>query len=166
MQSVFPIFFVLATKRQLLESPNSKILIIDGAFYCYPGDYYQIIIFLIQVYDVKKYICVMHIVMDSKTHEDYKTVINIAKNLMNGANFNTIISDIESGLKRAIGEIFPNSIQKGCYFHYCNCIKRKFKKLYGDNNEIKDIKKIFLNLPFLNDSEINIFGKKISFFQK
>lgn len=40
------------------------------------------------------------------------------------------MTDFESGLRKALKEVYPKAVLYGCWFHYRKCILRKIK-LYG-----------------------------------
>ena len=113
----------------------------------------------------------MHIIMESKKFENYLHASNTAKTFLPDIEIEFIITDFETGLKKAIKSAFPTIKHKACYFHYSMLIKKKFKELFPKPSE-KDIhiKKIFQNLPFLTNEEMDnfwkLFEKKYEKYQK
>lgn len=71
-----------------------------------------------------------------------------------------IISDFEAGLRKAINEIYPSAKLFGCWFHYCQAIRKKCSELglgslLFSNPEARFFQKQILNLPLLPSADIN-----------
>lgn len=80
----------------------------------------------------------------------------------------SIMSDFELAMRRAIKEIFPQTKQLTCWFHFCQAAKKRAMQrpqlvqhlLYGDNFEAKSIYYKLLSLPLLPAKDIvNEFKK-------
>lgn len=121
--------------------------------------------------------------MDKKTENTYWHIFNyIENNIFNLApkSFNT---DYECGMQNALKRIYPNAQLVGCWFHYCQAVRRKivqrFKNLQTyikTSNQANAMYHKFLSLPLLphyliqNSFEqlklmINIFDKDQHFDQ-
>ncbi|CAF3065059.1 unnamed protein product, partial [Rotaria sp. Silwood2] len=71
----------------------------------------------------------------------------------------SILSDFESGTIKTIKELFPNTVHRGCLFHYGQCIWRHIQenglstKYDDDDNFRLNVRKL-LSLPFVPASEV------------
>lgn len=63
------------------------------------------------------------------------------------------MSDFESGLRKAIKEVYPQTVINGCWFHYRKCIRKKIKRL--------GISKLWTKKSEENNPEIALHAKKI-----
>lgn len=70
-----------------------------------------------------------------------------------------IITDFETGLRKAINETFPNVKLRGCWFHYCAAITKKchefgMRTLLFSNPTARFFKRQIMDLPLLPSSDI------------
>lgn len=71
--------------------------------------------------------------MESKSTTSYKQLFNyIEANLLN-MKPQVIHSDYEASLLRAIRETYPSAKHVGCWFHYCQAVRRRLGRGKGHN---------------------------------
>jgi hypothetical protein len=71
----------------------------------------------------------------------------------------SFLTDFETGLLRAIAEELPDTQQRGCFFHFCQCCYRQIQSLglqqtYRENNAHRIILRVSMALAFLPSAEI------------
>lgn len=98
--------------------------------------------------------------MTRKTQKAYEHIFQfIDANLLElkPKTFNT---DFEKGLRNAIIKIFPQTRLKGCWFHFCQALRRKLSKMselaqrVKTTDEARRVFKKILVLPLLPPEEI------------
>lgn len=62
--------------------------------------------------------------------------------------------DFEKGLRKCLNKVYPNSIIRGCWYHYCAAFRKKSRKLgmtplMNINADAKVILKELMSLPLL-----------------
>ena len=107
-------------------------MFIDGTWYKQNG-FEQILIVLYKDIITKEKIPGCYIIMNNKKFEIYKEIMFSLKNILtqNGIyelEIETITTDAELALIKAINHIFPKIKHFNCYFHYKQDLIRKFKK--------------------------------------
>lgn len=112
--------------------------------------------------------------MESKSTRSYKQVFTYIEDNLLKLKPETIHSDYEAGLLKALKILYPSSKLVGCWFHYCQAIRRKLGRNKGRNffcslKEDKaayNIYKKILDLPLLPAEKISegfaIIQKEIS----
>ena len=119
----------------------AKHIFIDGTWYK-PNGYEQILIILYKDIITKEKIPGCYIIMNNKKYEIYKEIflalINIlTQNHIYNLDFETITTDVELALIKAVNAAFPMVRHFNCYFHYKQDLIRKFKKAYIRENPKK-----------------------------
>lgn len=95
--------------------------------------------------------------MTRKTTECYIAVFEfIERNLfkLKPAEFMT---DFEDGMRKAIKKRWPKAKIRGCWFHLCRAIERRYRKLglhKLKRTNGKKIKKMLMNIPLLPENMI------------
>lgn len=92
--------------------------------------------------------------MTRKTTECYAAVLEFIENRVFQLKPSEIITDFEEGMRIAIRNQYPNTILRGCWFHYCAAIRKKCLKLglhslLKSNDDAKIIKKELMSIPLL-----------------
>lgn len=92
--------------------------------------------------------------MSNRTAESYQAVIEYIEKNVFKLEPASLMTDWELGMRKALKTCYPNSILRGCWFHYCSSLKKKLLNL-GLNGVLKscaDAKMIvqqFMSLPLL-----------------
>lgn len=92
--------------------------------------------------------------MTSKSQESYTALFKYIEDNVFHMQPDEIITDFEDGLRAAIKKQWPNTILRGCWYHYCVCICKKFISLglgplLKNNIFARQIKNMVLCLPLL-----------------
>lgn len=83
----------------------------------------------------------------------------IEKNVLN-LRPTSVMSDYEVGLRKALQEVYPGLITRGCYFHFTQAIRKRASQIPGFFNSLKScalqhkLYHKFLRIPLLPASEI------------
>lgn len=72
-----------------------------------------------------------------------------------------VITDFEAALRKAINEIYPAAILRGCWFHFCKEIWKKcselgMRSMLFSNLNAKIFQKQLMNVPLLPKDQIVI----------
>lgn len=97
---------------------------------------------------------VFYILMSNRTAESYRAVIEYIEKNVFQLQPASLMTDWEAGMRKALRICYPNSILRGCWFHYCSSLKRKLANL-GLNGLLKScsnakiVAHLFMSLPLL-----------------
>lgn len=92
--------------------------------------------------------------MTSKSQECYTALFKYIEEHIFEMKPDEIITDFEDGLRSAIRKKWPSIILRGCWYHFCVCICKKFISLglgtfLKRNTYARQIKNMILCLPLL-----------------
>lgn len=97
----------------------------------------------------------VYVLMTNKSEEAYTHVFRyIEENVFHMAP-TSFMSDFERGMRNAFRTVYPGCIIYGCWFHYCQAIRRKstqmpgFAKFLKGNVDAKKLFHKFMALPLL-----------------
>lgn len=95
--------------------------------------------------------------MTRKTAICYTTLFKFIENKIVNLEPTEFMTDFEDGMRKAIKLVYPNSILRGCWFHYIraitrNCLKLGMGKFLFHNAEV--VKKQIMSLPLLPTDNI------------
>ncbi|KAL3679042.1 hypothetical protein R1sor_021998 [Riccia sorocarpa] len=128
----------------------------DGTFDSCPHLFQQL--FIIHAFFGERQVPLLYVLMSSKDREAYISLFQNLKDLAvrRGRRFSPqqILSDFESGLILAIRDEFPQSLHRGCYFHFTHAIWWKVQQLglstvYTNNESIRGHIRQLMALGFL-----------------
>ena len=128
-----------ATDQELEWLRKSKRIKIDGTFKIVKGPFYQLVSIhsLINAGHRSESVPVGYIIMSGKSQADYTGVFKELKAFMeaDGSTWKLkrAMVDYEIALRNALKEVFPAIKLQGCWFHYCQAIYRRVKKLNLEN---------------------------------
>ena len=161
----FLLFQLTCDKKQIIGFSSDFMLScvkectvigIDSTFYSSPNNYYQLCVFIGRSSVIN--LPLLYLLLPNKSEATYcyafecfkRSLIESGGCFMENVKF---VSDFEFAEINAIKKIFlinSNSLQL-CYFHYCQAIEKKFRKIFGflaDSFE-KNLLKIIKLLPFI-----------------
>jgi hypothetical protein len=101
----------------------------DGTFKTAPHPFYQV--FTIHGICFKKVLPAVYVLMANRTEASYVKVLNELKNLQANLNPSSIMTDFEKASINAFKITFPNASNRGCFFHFCQCIYKKLQQCNG-----------------------------------
>lgn len=70
--------------------------------------------------------------MSKKSRKSYEHLFNYINSEILPLNGATFITDYEMGLRNALKTVFPTSKLFGCWFHYCQSVRRQITTKYKD----------------------------------
>lgn len=119
---------ILASKEQLMQLTKSNMLFMDGTFKTCPNLWNQLYLIKGQIRQGQN-LLLAAILLTRKTQEAYVQLFRKLKSLAMEIHGRTIspsliMSDFETGLIPAIAQEFPETLHKGCYFHYSQSVYR------------------------------------------
>lgn len=126
---------VFASHRVLEVAKKQATICIqsDATYKCLPKieGFYQLFIASYQL-DRNVY-PMMYAIMEKKTEKAYFKVFEILKTFLGATEVNTSMTDYETALRKAIKKVYPQTLIKGCFFHYKKAVSRRIRKLGLDN---------------------------------
>lgn len=119
----------------------------DGTFKTVPHLFCQ----LYTIHGLKENVSIplLYILLPDKTKETYVRMLTEIKNLKPSLNPSTIMSDFENAVISAISIVFPNCLNRGCFFHFCQCVYRKIQN-QGLKQRYDSDPEFALNIRMLN----------------
>lgn len=93
--------------------------------------------------------------MTRKTRESYTAVLRYIEDNIYKLQPVLFMTDFETAMRNALSVVYENVRIRGCWFHYCQAIRRKcakINKFFNELDKYPDAKKIyhkFLALPLL-----------------
>ncbi|CAF4933851.1 unnamed protein product, partial [Rotaria sp. Silwood1] len=147
---------IFTTKRNLSLLKECTHWFVDGTFKVCPKQFYQL--FTLHALLKSVVIPLVYGLLIGKSGDDYKQFF---EKVLEQDDFQpeSILSDFESGTIKTIKELFPNTVHRGCLFHYGQCIWRHIQenglstKYDDDENFTLNVRKL-LSLPFVPASEV------------
>ncbi|CAF3241198.1 unnamed protein product [Rotaria sp. Silwood2] len=147
---------IFTTKRNLYLLKECTHWFVDGTFKVCPKQFYQL--FTLHALLKSVVIPLVYGLLIGKSSDDYKQFF---EKVLEQDDFQpeSILSDFESGTIKTIKELFPNTVHRGCLFHYGQCIWRHIQenglstKYDDDDNFRLNVRKL-LSLPFVPASEV------------
>lgn len=67
--------------------------------------------------------------MTKKTTECYTAVFQYIESNVFHMEPSEIMTDFEAGMRKSIRHVYPDTILRGCCFHYCQALRNKIQKL-------------------------------------
>lgn len=98
--------------------------------------------------------------MSNKKQQTYQHVFQFINANLLQLRPQTIMTDFERALRNSLAKVFPGVRLKGCWFHFCQAVRRKLSKMSDLAKQVKttpEAKRIFqklLVLPLLPPCEI------------
>ena len=117
-----------------------------------------------------KQVVLLYVLMSGKTESDYVHVLKVIKNILPSVSPGPecCVLDFERALWKAIGKVFPDSMIRGCAFHWTQAVWRKIQEsglqpAYMNDDAVFQYCRQVLALPFLpHEHIIPTFGKLCS----
>lgn len=97
--------------------------------------------------------------MTKKTIKCYTAVFQYIESNVFHLEPSEIITDFEAGMRKSIKHVYPDTVLRGCWFHYCSAVRKKFLELglhalIRSCPEAKLILKEIMSLPLLPADKI------------
>lgn len=92
--------------------------------------------------------------MSSRKTESYEAVFKYIEDNVFKLEPSGLMTDWEAGMRKALRICFPNADLRGCWFHYCQAIRKKFAKLglhytLVSSMDARMVKQAIMALPLL-----------------
>lgn len=92
--------------------------------------------------------------MTKKTTSCYTAVFNFIEKEIFPLYPAEFMTDFEAGLRKALVNVYPNARIRGCWFHYCDALRKKSRalgmyRLIRQCSNAKMIMKMLKSLPLL-----------------
>lgn len=92
--------------------------------------------------------------MSKRTAESYQAVFEYIEQNVFQLEPASLMTDWELGMRKALKICYPGSILRGCWFHFCSSLRKKFLNLglysiLKSCNNAKMIAQQFMSLPLL-----------------
>jgi hypothetical protein len=131
---------IFSTRKNLQLLAQSRHWYSDGTFKVVPPLFDQ----LYTIHGVKynNVIPSVFILMPNRRENTYERVFEAIKNLEPSLNPDSIMTDFEKAAINAFTSSFPSSNQRGCFFHFTQCIWRKIQ-----TPECSEIRKKYIDDP-------------------
>jgi len=119
--------------RELISKLGSNVsLYIDGTFKVVPFKACQLLIILAELQNTPRPIC--YVVMTGRKEIAYRAVLQFIRDGVlsyDGVERipNSVLTDFEKGLRKAVLAVWPDTILNGCNFHFSQAIRRKASKI-------------------------------------
>ena len=105
-------------------------LMIDATFTCVPKGFSQCIVVMMFDEETDLFIPVVYALTDTKAQWSYWHLLHFLIVLTDlKMEPNTVTTDFEAPLFKAVGEQFPNARRIGCKFHFKQALRRKLINL-------------------------------------
>lgn len=112
----------------------------DGTFNITPRGAFQQVLIIYAQFLLKTFPLVF-IVMSKRTTVAYKAALQYVHEHLISLNGRGFIIDFEKAMRLALIQIVPGINVLGCWFHYCQCLRRKMASLKNLNDLIRDTSK-------------------------
>ncbi|XP_076660061.1 uncharacterized protein LOC143363346 [Halictus rubicundus] len=129
---------------------KSTELYVDGTFAVLPKKPHIVQLYTVHIRYMDNGIATLLILCEKRTATLYtaiwEKIINIIPNLPNTIKF--IMSDYETAAVKTLSKLFPSADMHGCWFHYCQAVLRKWRKL-GLNSAPHTVVHMAMSLPLI-----------------
>ncbi len=138
----------------------------DGTFKVLPRHIQFRQLFIISVEYRDQSYPLAYILMKKRNFRSYDTIFGHLKSLIT-VNITEFMADYETATRKAVRKFFPNAMLAGCYFHYCQAIRKASKRfgmwkdaLFAD--AIKEVSSLALLPKNFVSSGFQYIGNKFS----
>lgn len=102
---------------------NQRKLFVDATFKVRPhGDFAQLLILFVEFY--KDVIPLVYVLMTRRTEAAYRHAFQFINDELFELNCQSIMSDFEIGMRNALRAVVPGIKVTGCWFHFCQALRR------------------------------------------
>lgn len=116
---------IFSTKRNLQLLARSEHWYADGTFKTVPLLFYQL--YTIHGFKDKTSLPLVYALLPNKSEETYVCLLQQLKVLEPAMSPQSITIDFEMAMMKACRRVFPDALQRGCFFHFSQCIFRSIQ---------------------------------------
>ena len=151
---------IFSTRKNLQLLAQCRNWFSDGTFKVVPPLFDQL--YTIHAIQHNKVTPFVFILMPNRRESSYERVFEALKNLEPSLNPDSIMTDFERAAMNAFNSSFPSSNQRGCFFHFSQCIWRKIQssecheiqKRYNDDPDFALQIKMLAALAFVPPNDV------------
>lgn len=97
---------------------------------------------------------ICYVLMSRKTAECYVDVFKYVEEHVLKLEAKEFITDFEGGLRKAVEICYPNSVLRGCWFHFCAALRKKamdldLRTVLKTNAEARTVLSMLMSIPLL-----------------
>lgn len=121
-----------ATQEGRQRMATCRVFYADGTFKCCIKPFRQLYVIHGDMGDDNEntnIIPLVYVLLMSKTEKTYTTMLRLIKCQIPNWNPIKILIDFERAVITAVETVLPNTEIKGCYFHFCQALVKRAKKL-------------------------------------
>jgi len=120
-------FLIFSTEKNLKTLQNCSSWYCDGTFSVAPLIFTQM--YSIHCEFQSEIMPMVYVLMSKMKKENYVEVFEALNNLNPNLSPTSIMSDFEKAAISAFADIYPLAELRGCFFHFSQCLWRKFSKI-------------------------------------
>lgn len=110
--------------------PHRRHFFMDGTFRVVPyGDFSQLLV--IHAAFFEKTFPFVYVLMTRKTEKAYTHVLRCIEDEICPLNPSSFMTDYEVAMRNALGSMYPQAKLYGCWFHFCQGVKRHASQIGG-----------------------------------
>ena len=148
---------IFSTWRNLQLMSNSQHWFADGTFKTTPSLFDQL--YTIHGIKYNNVIPLVFILMPNRDEQTYLRVFNELSILQPNLNPASIMTDFERAAINAFHTTFPNATQRGCFFHFTQCVWRRIQDCglsgrYINDEEFAHQIKMLTSLSFVPEADV------------
>ena len=155
--------FLFWSNFQMDVLRDSVVLIMDATFAVVRLPFFQLLTIHAQLKRTDEEgtvnMPVAYVLMMGKSQPAYEAVFEKIREIVPGMKVKEFIVDYERQVWNALRKVWPASSVRGCWFHYCQCIRRKVQNLkinkavfeHGGANKME---KRLMTLPLVDKNNI------------
>jgi len=149
---------IFTTHKNLEFLSRSDVWMADGTFKVAPSLFDQL--FVIHGLRDKTCFPLVYCLTPNRITDTYTRVLSALKTLKPGLNPSSVMTDYEKAFIKAFHQAFPMADQKGCFFHFTQCVHRQIQQrpdifhLYSTDSEFALKIRHLVALAFVPPEEV------------
>lgn len=122
--------FIFSTELNLAMLKQENTWYADGTFKCTPQGFYQV--YTIHAFVQEQSVPLLFALMPNKEAKGYKILLTKMKQWQNNYEPREIMTDFETGMIKAINDVYKTTHHLGCFFHFIQSCTKRITKIGGD----------------------------------
>lgn len=133
-----------------------KVVYIDGTFKIAPPQFKQLWILRANILGSESVAPLIFFLLEDKTKVSYSSALDIIRRSCPHFACETAMLDFEKAEHSSINDVFPGTQLRGCFFHWKQCLIRKFGavKGYPQDYSIREHLHSLFGLAFVPESDV------------
>ncbi|KAM8705662.1 hypothetical protein ACLKA7_010033 [Drosophila subpalustris] len=144
---------------QTMKSTGERHYSIDGSFDTVPSCGYKQLL-VVHFHFMNHTFPFIYILMSRKSRVAYEHLFGFINQNLFKFEAASFMTDYELALRKALKAVFPNANLKGCWFHYCQALRRnsmkikRLKPILSGNMDCYKWYRTFQSLPLVEPNQI------------